>query len=307
MAVVEVREIAGGRSGGDSVEKGPNGVAVITREFTRSFIVVTDDPNDGWDTIKSSLPALSSRYQSGNDYRDDAKCVSRRGDQNEENRKLWECDCEYTTESPSFSDSEGESESVERELRQSVRWSTATVSQALTKDIDGVAILNAAGDPYDATQDVVIAVATITRYEKQATFAAFPLGDYSNAVNDDAFTLDGKNIGARWALFAGYEAVDTVVGAQQAKQVTYTLMIWPLTLEEQLSFAEISKWDAFLLQHGPNYIKDGVKRAAQEGGFRYNVNLDRLTGDKLLVTDDPEFSHYKTRTRANFGALGFRQ
>ena len=50
----------------------------------------------------------------------------------------------------------------------------------------------AAGDPFDAVQDVLIHTVSITRYERQATFSAFPIGDYFNSVNEDDFVLDGK-------------------------------------------------------------------------------------------------------------------
>lgn len=304
MAVVNVYENAESRSGGDSVEKGPNNLPMVTRDFTRSFVIETDNPNDGWETIKHSLPALSSLYQSGTDSDVTAKCVKRRGDQRRGAKKFWDCECDYSTESPSPNvGTEGESEEVERELRQSFRWSTSTASEALTKDIFGDAILNAAGDPFDASQDVLIETVSITRYENQSTFASFDAKGYFNSINDDAFTLDGRTMEPESVLFGGREASDVVLGAKQAKQVTYTLHIWPLSDDDP----EVSKWDAFLLEHGPNHISNGAKVSATQGGFRHNVNLDAETGAKLAVGADPQFSHFKTRRRKSFSALGFRQ
>ena len=313
MAVVSVKETAERRSGEDSYDKS-KGIVEITRGYTRSFVVETDDVNDGWEVIKRSLPALNSFYSSGNDTDLKAVCTDRSGDQRAEARKFWDCECEYSTEKSDTDEGGGsDPEEIELELKWTVRWSVEFMQVAALRDTAGEVILNAAKDPFDppAMTQRPILVANITRYERPEQFTVFGLTTYANSVNNDSFTIDGQTIDRGFALFAGYDSQDTIKGGSRAKQVTYVIKVLPFNdaVDNPEGHDDFSLWDAELLEHGPNYIDtaSGDKKPVVDSasGFRYSANLNKTTGAKLALTADPQYSFYKLHPRQSFASLGF--
>lgn len=313
MAVVRVIENEDSRSGEDSIERDGSGPIRVSRGFTRSFIVETDDVEDGWEIIKGSLPTLGDYYTSGNDTDLTSVCVGRSGQQRGKAKRFWDCEVEYSNDEAESPAGENEPPSeIERELRQTVRWSTSSVQRPVFTDIEGAALLNAAGDPFDPpyVQDFLILVASISRFEQTDGGDINALVDYFNSVNEDEFTLDGKTVFRHEALFGNYDSVDAIKGGSRVKQVSYTLHIWPISLGDKVNAGseDFSWWDAFLLEHGPNYIEAGTKKPVVDSttGFRYSQNLDKETGAKLALTAAPQFTHFKTRQRVSFSALGFQ-
>jgi hypothetical protein len=313
VSVVSVTETAESRSGEDSFEK-ISGIVEISKGYTRSFVVETNDPEDGWEIVRQRLPALNSFYTSGNDTDLKALCTSRSGNQRADARKFWDCTCDYETDKADASGGGSDAENNDDgELKQTVRVSVEFMEYAALRDTSGAHILNAAKDPFDPpamTQRPVI-VYNITRYEQPNDFSLFGLVTYANSVNNDSFTIDGQQIDRGFGLFAGYDSQDVFRNGDRQKQVTYIIKVLPFNdaFDNPEGHDDFSLWDAELLQHGPNYIdSNGAKKPVvdSETGFRYNANLNKTTGAKLAVTADPQYSFYKIHSRQSFGSLGFK-
>ena len=95
MSVTSVSEDRESRSGSKSL----NGM----RTYTRVYIVMTDDIDDGPKTIlaSSDLPDIGDYYSAGNDTDRDATLERMTPTRNKDNPKRWAIKCDYATQAPS--------------------------------------------------------------------------------------------------------------------------------------------------------------------------------------------------------------
>jgi len=172
MSVLTFKEIHNGRDGDDDGK---------ARRYTRVFRATTSSNSDDAAVVLLSAPAYGAVYPA-----DMAARCQRRGARNESfSKRIWIVTCNYSTE---------------RELQENplqdaaeITWETDSGQKPVAKDRDGKAYLNSAGDPFDppAMMDDSDWVANI-----QKNVAQVPawFRTYKDAVNSDAFTLDGLDV-----------------------------------------------------------------------------------------------------------------
>jgi hypothetical protein len=185
MSVVAANEIHTGRTGGD--ESSPNKSSV---RATRVYRVLTDTASDESSIVLAAVPQRGSVHP-----KNLSLFLKKRTARNESFSKLvWIVTLEYSLDREQSTNPLEESPVV--------TWDTETTSENITQDIDGEAVLNSAGDYYEDGVPVQVAYWTAKIEVKKA---AIPLAllTYRNAINNDAFILDGVTIAAYEACFAG--------------------------------------------------------------------------------------------------------
>ena len=174
MAVEYIGEAPGGRSAQNT--KG-------VRTYIRKFRLRTTTQADGPFAVGSnaSLPVI------GNTHPEDANayCVSIQVE-NTDPWAGWTVTANYSTEQELNTNPTSDPAVI--------TWSTEQFQRVAVFDNDGDLILNSAGDPFDppAMMDDSRRVVTV-----QKNLAVVPtwILDYQDAVNSDAFTVDGVSIG----------------------------------------------------------------------------------------------------------------
>ena len=152
------------------------------RTYTRKFRVISNDKNDGPFEVGSTsgLPII------GNAHPEDANafCVDL-VPENTEPYAGWTVTATYSDERVINTDPTIDAAEIS--------WGSEQFQKVAVFDRDGNAIVNSAGDLFDppAMMDDSRRVVTVTK--NLATVPAWIL-DYQDAVNSDAFTVDGVSI-----------------------------------------------------------------------------------------------------------------
>jgi hypothetical protein len=186
MAVTAIALINDGRHGEESYQ--PDGTTVTTR--ARQWRVTTDAATDDDVTVMAygSLPNIGASHPSHSSCR-----CSKRSCRPESSgqKKHWLFSAEYTTkwdirENPLSDPAETE-------------WSTESYQTEVFVDIDGNAIVNSAGDPFDPTLEKDDSRwSSVTRKNVVVTVPDWFFA-YQDSVNSDSYTMDGVTITAGWA------------------------------------------------------------------------------------------------------------
>ena len=210
MAVTSVREIWDGRGGRSS--------EAATREYTRTFRVLTDDPTDGplIVMIGSGLPQVGNAYTESSGAVDlGARCVSVDPQQDQDDPKAWLVTIRYSTapaaatsglgaggkgaRGGSGSDPSDDSQNpllrpaeigwsfnrYRKPIRKARLYATAG---AVNPDFGTVVpVVNSAGDPFDPLPEVDDSRLILTVSRNEATFDPLFAIDYQDAVNSDLF------------------------------------------------------------------------------------------------------------------------
>lgn len=211
-------------------------------EYTRVFHVLSDSPDEDVQTVllASGLPAIGNVHP--NDDR--ARCRRRRPSQQDDNRALWEVECEYSSRQTSVASSRA-TRPWNRKPRLS--WSKYTSREdALTKDRSGTTIRNSAGDRFNPPLkwERHYPVLKITRYER--TFSIYRIISYLDHVNSVALTICGISVGAGQALMTNVEGTQVEIDGVECWEVSY-----------EIQFAE--DWKVEFLDQGFYYWTGGTK------------------------------------------------
>lgn len=175
MTVIFKEETGEGRSG--SNEKG-------IRRYSRAFRLETTSQMDGPYAVGSdaNLPVIGSLHPEDMQ----AWCVSLRVE-NSNPWKGWTVTAEYTSEREITEDPTAEPAAI--------TWSSEQFQRPVIYDNSGNAVVNSAGDPFDPPimRDDSRPVITISK-----NLAVVPVWimTYQDAVNSDAFYVDGVLVGA---------------------------------------------------------------------------------------------------------------
>lgn len=173
MAVTYVGELSEGRRATNS-----RGV----RTYTRVFRLTTSSQTDNAFTVGSngSLPVIGNTFPSdGNAYCTDLDVQCVRG------WRIWDVTATYSTE---------------RQLNTTptsdpvfVQWDTEQFQKPATQDKDGKGVVNSAGDAFLPPEQMDDSRRVVTITKNLSAVPAWIL-TYQDAVNSDAFTIDGVNI-----------------------------------------------------------------------------------------------------------------
>ncbi len=196
-----------------------------------------------------------------------------------------------------------------------VAWSSATYSEPVTVDIDGNAVVNSAGQPFDPplTQDRHPVVATIVyNSESYDPNTALNFQDY---VNDAPATIANlENVPERMARILEIGATQ-----QYWEDITY----WRVTVKVEINNEPLwdedgdhegQGWDRRVLDQGLfEKITVGEGEEAEDKTVRMRTDdgeevteplkLDGEGGKLDPQTDDPVFLTYKTFKEADFSQL----
>lgn len=122
-----------------------------------------------------------------------------------------------------------------------IRWNSAKYNKPCIYDTDGNLILNSAGDPYDPPPEIDQSRWTATI---QKNVAAVPqvIIDYTDAINESPFTIQGVSVGPKVAKIMSIEISDSQfaqAGGDEIEYVTFTYALefrpetWQLKLLDQ--------------------------------------------------------------------------
>ena len=135
-----------------------------TRDYTRSFDVYTSSMLDGVVTVRSALPAIYSSFVSGSDYDLLSFCTKIDCQRDPHHPMLWRCRLEYSSKLD-WASAQQDPNPLNRPP--DVSWDFTEYERPLTRDRNGYACINSAGDSYDGqpTYEDSRAVLTIVRNE----------------------------------------------------------------------------------------------------------------------------------------------
>jgi hypothetical protein len=163
MAVGSVREVHEGRRGQDDT-------FATQTTYVRNFIVITDNPKDGPDTVLASddLPTILESWQPPNlNLNANIVCVNRVPEQDARDRCVWRVRCEYTSDTvanailePAEVDWQTELVPFAYSLCYSVNYRNTPTFEPVydiypdpfpfgAATLPTVAAVNSAGDPFD--------------------------------------------------------------------------------------------------------------------------------------------------------------
>ena len=173
MAVTYVGELSEGRRA-----QNDRGV----RTYTRVFRLTTSSQSDNAFTVGSngSLPVIGNTFPSdGNAYCTnlDVQCV--RG------WRIWDVTATYSTERVL--------NTVPTSDPTYITWDTEQFQKPATQDKDGKGVVNSAGDPFIPAEQMDDSRRVVTVQKNLANVPTWILS-YQDAVNSDAFTIDGRSI-----------------------------------------------------------------------------------------------------------------
>lgn len=187
MSVTSVKEIHPGRDGGDSfdLQKG------AASNMTRKFRVTTSSAYDGADTVLQSCDNLCVAHPSAGWL----FVKSRKAANESFSKQVWIVTLKYDV---------FKNDPTSSPLRQPAvtTWQTESSQEMATRDMDGEAILNTAGDYYETGVPVNVANWTV-KVRKNIPYIPYWIGDYRNAINSAAFRIDGYTVPAYAAKVTG--------------------------------------------------------------------------------------------------------
>lgn len=159
-----------------------------SREHTRVFIAVTDDPTlDGYDLLVGiAADALAIARAAAHPSDPKAYCVDVSPVNISEDRLQWVITATYTT-------SLGSSYLPPTSRPTRFRWSTEFVEKAIAADLDDYLILNSAYDTFNPPASVRVPIDVITATSITASYTpATDKDPYVQHVNSAPYTIGGR-------------------------------------------------------------------------------------------------------------------
>lgn len=289
MAVISFAEIWNGRRAAASLDK------FITREYTRVFRVITNDPKDEPWVVGSAtgLPILFDPYQGQNGAIDlNSRALRIEPRQSEDDPYIWEVVIEYGTKFENFDPANYETGGYENPILRppDIRWSFVSFQKPIDKDLLGNAIVNSAQDPYDPPVTVDDHRPVLTYERNELVFDPELAIAYMDAVNTDVFlgALPGQ------AKVAGIEAV---------RVFEHNLFFWRVNYE--IHFRR-EGWDLIIINRGYHYLDAGESKAINDK-FGQPVSSPKLltaAGAVLPQGGTPTDKTFKVYKELPFALLG---
>lgn len=248
--------------------------------FHRTFLVKTVDHLDAGVVAMAAanLPDLYAAYSGpgANESYNGAILWDVKANVHDDHRNLWAVRCEYTTRPPSHPEYQHPDPLQRRAVRR-VRFERERV--ALERDQNGVAFLNAAGDPY-APVEVDKLYAVIELKKNINFFNLETMAGFVNATNTGAafgfpaYTLKVHDV---FAEEERQEGTSTgVVNYHPATLVLHYRPAVPETINTDAGFVNFRPW-----RHYP--LNAGLKQLI--GGVRKNIIIDAIQVTREMPLD----------------------
>lgn len=281
----------------DSAER-RNKVRVYRKQFSQTYLVIADTINDTEVQIlaTSGLPTLWSMLRG-------AYCTNRSAKEKTRIRRhpsttvvttLWEVTCKF--DSNVDPDEANENRSPESQVP-SVGWSGENIDEVITKELNGLPIVNTAGQKLLVTRPTAIPVLTIQRIEV-FPFEPTTMLNYANKVNSSEFY--GAPPGS--ALMLPMTVDQTLIDNAKYNDVTYRIKF---KLEEFEGTLREDTWQPSILNEGQLVRSAAGEEAAMATDKNQRVktvNLD-VDGLKLDEGEDPLFIRFEIFESIDFNAL----
>ncbi len=292
MSLIEVRETAAEQAGSITAEF----ASAPVKEYTRSFWGRCDSPLDGPATIlqalpgpgPSLLPVPGALYSTPGEIDLTAFCQSIEVDRINDDPYMWKITAKFSTTAV-----DGENNDIPESPDQvppEVSVSFASYTKALTEDLDGKAIKNTLGDPFDPPFEVEDARPQISIVRNQLSFDLLTAMEYKDAINSD-YVGPFKPGTCR---MAGITA-DRVFDRGFYWRVTYVIEIRP------------EGWQPKILNHGFRYKSSGkIKNVTDDDGNFSNVAVLLDSNGQKIPPDivEPTYLPFRVYEERNFGQLG---
>lgn len=262
-----------------------------TRKYTRTWLVTSNDANDGPQTILSyaSLPVPHQSYVTGNDSDLGARLVNitaRRKDPDED-KTLWVVVAEYDS-----TVEEKDEDPMKRPWE--YRGSFEEYTRATVQDIDGNRIQTSSKEDFTPPPQIEVTMPEITITRNESQLGLSLMLEYVNSVNDRAWF--GVDEGQAKIKSIAWERVveNTELGDRIYYRKTYIVQFCP------------DGWELELLDQGLyNTSVNNERRKtldADRQPITKPVPLDGQ-GGVLSVEDDPVFLTFNVRKRKDFSRL----
>jgi hypothetical protein len=278
LSVISVGIKRGSRSG--DIDKNR------VRKYSVTYVVETDDKNDGPQTVLSAfgLPSLYQHYTLGNDDDLAALCISGKASEVGDGGKTWDVQCEFASDAIPKNENP-----LNDPVRYSLQW--AQHEKVIEQDQDGNPIVNTVGDlftdpPYkqDDSRPVLVA----TKNYPAADFASLVslAVDYKDSLNTDGF-----------------------YGASAGQVKLTNITTGDLQTQNEIDFYKVTYEFSFNPDGWQPEILSRGHRAKDADDNIYDLpnkevrNLDE-DGKLLGPDDEPYFIPFTTFPSRPFGALG---
>lgn len=176
-----------------------------------------------------------------------------------------------------------------------VTWGSSAFTAPAVEDIDGNAIVNSAGQPFDPPLTIERRALAATISYNSETFDADQADEFEDSVNIAATQVANLNVGARVAKIEEMGAV---------KQFYRDIEYWAVTIKVALNK---NTWDRQVLDQGIFALDDddNLVRMATDDGEEVTEPLKLDGSGKKLdpQTANPVYLIYKTFEEKNFATL----
>lgn len=245
MAVISFAEIWNGRRAAASLDQ------FITREYTRVFRVITNDPKDEPWVVGSAvgLPILFDPYQGQNGVIDlNSRALRIEPRQSDDDPYIWEVVIEYGTKFNGIDASHYSANPASYEnptLRPAdVEWGYVSFQKPIDTDLLNNAVVNSAQDAFDPAPLVDDHRPTLTISRNELVFDPSVAITYMDAVNTDVF-------------FGALPGQAKVAGISANREFEHNLFFWRVTYE--IHFRR-EGWNLVILNRGYHHLVGGVSK-----------------------------------------------
>lgn len=244
MGLLSYNEIHDGRSAEDEVQQGKS-VARLTRRFR----AITSSPYDDGGVVVNGIAQTGTPHPNYPNL----FLIRRNAVPENKGKRIWIATLSYSSERP-LRDNPLADPAI-------ITWDSEITQIDATKDRDGKAILNSAGDPFQDTLKMDRAgwIATVKK-----NLASRPtwMDDYRLALNDGAFTVDGYTVPDQHARIQGLN-----IGEYQVRN---DIRFRVVTLKIQI----LDDWQRHILDQGMRGINN---TSMLPGGVTPNPNYGKPT------------------------------
>lgn len=267
-----------GRGGEETFQE--NGTTIMTRSKQWRVSTGVSTTDDVTIMADAGAPKIGSAHPN----HANCKCIRRSCRPESPGQKLhWIFTAEYSTRWPNLAENPLNDPAV-------TEWTTETFQRPIWKTIAGEAIVNSAGDPYDPPPEKDDSRWVSVTKKNIANAVPDWIFSYQDAVNSDAFTIDGESIAAGRAKISAIHLGDT----QERNSIQYrtvTVTIHYRGENEALGSGsgsygsgsggdEIDPWDLDILDAG---LREWVP-SASSGLYTESLRKIRSGADGLPVT-----------------------
>lgn len=225
------------------------------RTYQRVIRVATNNRMDGPLTVRTAagVPQIGTAFSFGTDA--DPTAFVRRILVRQVSKYIWEVTCDYSSQD--YDPVQDVANPLMRPPRR--QWGSVGFSQGLYEDLDGNAVVNSRGEPYDPPVERERSIQVYTVVRNEPFFDAMSAYQYADAVNSDQFLHAPPG----YAKFSHPQAEDHYENGVAYWQVRYEILLHPLGWDERR-------------------LDEGVDTKADSDGTKYTVMvpLDGA-GDKL--------------------------